>query len=129
MMKLSRLFAALTVLSVAILLFMVTYTRPTDVGPFGILVVFVCLYIVSISSVMVSFLFLQYIRSVAHKAAGYSGVYQKLSRKTLYYYSTIIASAPVLMIGLRSVGSLSFYSAILVLLFVAIGIFYVRKRI
>jgi hypothetical protein len=52
-----------------------------------------------------------------------------LSFRRSYYYSTILAAAPVMLIGLQSVGSVGVYEVILILVFVVIGCVYVTKRI
>ena len=54
---------------------------------------------------------------------------QPLSFRRSYYFSTVLAAAPVMLIGLQSVGSVGIYEFILVMLFVVIGCVYIAKRI
>lgn len=46
-----------------------------------------------------------------------------------YYFSTILAAAPVMLIGLQSVGAIGIYEFILVIIFEVIGCVYIAKRI
>ena len=48
--------------------------------------------------------------------------------KRAYYYSTVLALAPVLLVGLQSVGAVSIYEICLVVLFEVIACVYVSKR-
>ena len=69
-------------------------------------------------------------RIVAHLSAAFTvkKPIQALSFKQSYYYSTIIAAAPIMLIGLQSVGSVGFYDLLLVTVFVVIGCIYIAKR-
>ncbi|MGV9001998.1 MAG: hypothetical protein ACOH18_03530 [Candidatus Saccharimonadaceae bacterium] len=49
--------------------------------------------------------------------------------KRAYYYSTVLAAAPVMLIGLQSVRSIGVYESILVILFEVVACVYVSKRI
>lgn len=73
---------------------------------------------------------------------GFSRVVAKLSRsltvkrplqvvrfRQAYYYSSIIALAPVMLIGMQSVGGIGFYEVLLVVVFTVVGCVYVGRRI
>lgn len=45
-----------------------------------------------------------------------------------YYLSTVLAAAPVMLIGLQSVGSVGIYEVILVFIFEIVACLYVARR-
>lgn len=53
---------------------------------------------------------------------------RELSTQKAYYLASVVALAPVMLVGIGSVGSLHWYEVVLVGLFVAIGYFYIEKR-
>jgi hypothetical protein len=55
--------------------------------------------------------------------------FRALTLKRSYYYSTIIAAAPIMMMGLQSVGAVGLYEFILILIFIGVGCLYVSKKI
>ena len=48
--------------------------------------------------------------------------------KKAYYYSTVIAFAPVVMIAQQSIGGVGFFEFFLILIFEIIACIYVSKR-
>ncbi|MFZ1250403.1 MAG: hypothetical protein WAR37_03090 [Candidatus Microsaccharimonas sp.] len=48
--------------------------------------------------------------------------------KRAYYYSTVLAAAPVMLIGLQSVQPIGVYEFILVAIFEVVACLYVNKR-
>jgi hypothetical protein len=52
-----------------------------------------------------------------------------LSFKRSYYFSTVIAAVPIMLIGLQSVGAVGFYEIALVVIFAIIGCLYISKRV
>ncbi len=126
---LQRIVAITTITSLCLLILLVNVTVPTTIGPFGILAVFIFGYLSSLG-VMTYFLY-SFSRLVAHLGTAFT-VKQPLRPmpfRHAYYYSTIIAAAPVMLIGLQSVGGIAIYEVILVVLFVVIGCVYITKRI
>ena len=55
--------------------------------------------------------------------------FQPLTYKRAYYFSTVIAAAPVMLIGLQSVGGIGVYEVLLIVLFTAVGCIYISKRL
>ena len=55
--------------------------------------------------------------------------FQPWSLRRSYYYATVIALAPVMLVGLQSVGGVGVYGLILVVLFELIGCLYITKRL
>lgn len=117
-----------TSISLCILIYILNTTTPTKTGPLGILAVFLCAYL-SLLGVMTFFLY-GLSKIISHLSIIFVAKrpMNKLSIKSSYYYSTILASAPILLIALQSVGSNNIYGFLLVMFFVFIGCLYISKR-
>jgi hypothetical protein len=119
----------LTLTSLCLLVIVLSLTTPSSAGPFGILVVFFLIYISSFG-LMTIFLFglnkfLKYLVSI------FCNLIQirKMTLKQSSYFASIIATAPVMIFALRSVGVVSWYGYLLVLVFISIGCLYVSRKI
>lgn len=118
-----------TITSLCLLIILLNVTTPASAGPFGILVIFIFAYL-SFTGLITYFIYLLS-RIVSHlsKVFVVKRPLETLSLKRSYYLSTIIASAPIMLLALQSVGAGSIYGFILVLIFVVIGCLYISKRI
>ena len=121
MTKSDKIVIAAGLLSAIFLLIMINLTTPSDVGPLGVLVFFTLAYIVCLSAMIgvcrISF-------AIRNKFLGRVEV----SRKRSYYYGSILAFAPILLIFMRSFGELNYLEIALVMIFVTVGCFYISKR-
>lgn len=103
-------------------------TTPATIGPLGILFVFVLMYV----SVLCVLTFLLFIASrVVAKLSSSMTVrrpIQQLSLVKSYYFSSVIGLAPVMLIGMQSVGEVGFYDVVLIVVFVIISCVYIAKR-
>jgi hypothetical protein len=111
-----------------VLIILLQTTTPATVGPLGILLIFVLMYV----SVLCALTFLLYIASkfIAKVSASIT-VRRPIQRMTLvksYYFSSVIALAPVMLIGMQSVGEVGFYDVALIILFIVISCVYIAKR-
>lgn len=104
-------------------------TTPATIGPLGILFVFILLY-VSVLGVLTFLLFgcSRIIAKLASSVIVRKSTIQSLTLGRAYYYSSVLALAPVLFIGMQSVGEVSIYDVVLVVLFVVIACIYIAKR-
>lgn len=126
---LKKTIAILMLVGLCLLAVMLSATTPVSAGPFGVLVVFISAYLVFLG--LISF-FLYGISGILSKlSVGLMArrPIEKMSFRKAYYYSTIIATIPVLLTALQSVGSIGIYSFLLVLLFVGLGCLYISKRV
>lgn len=105
-------------------------TTPSSSGPLGILGFFMCMYL-SVLGVLtflfrgLSFLMAKVIpKRNAKLLAGMKGV----SLRTAYYYASVIASVPVMIVAIQSVGQVGVYQVLLILFFVVIAWIYVENR-
>lgn len=126
---LQRVIATITIASLCLLGLMLVFTTPATAGPFGLLVIFISAYLTSLG--LISFFLYGGSRILVYASAGFTmkKPLQPLSFRRAYYYSTVLAAGPVMLIGLQSVGSVGIYELILVILFEVIGCLYVTKRI
>lgn len=115
--------------SLCLLIILLNTTTPATAGPFGILLIFIFMYIILLGLITYSVYWLS--RLMSHLSIVFitKQPFRTLSLKRSYYYSTIFSAAPILVLGLQSVGSVGFYEFILVLFFVSIGCLYVSKKI
>jgi hypothetical protein len=116
------------ILATMLLVIILQTTTPATIGPLGILFVFVLMYM----SVLSALTFLLFIASkLVAKLALIMAVrrpVQPISLGKSYYYSSVAALAPVMLIGMQSVGEVGFYDILLILVFVIISCVYIAKR-
>lgn len=116
--------------SLVVLFYIWNTTNPGLIGPLGILLVFVLLYLfwasIFFAIIHVGFVFFKktnLFRVFITKSEGHS-----FNWKLSYYIASIIAFAPVLLLAMQSVNQLSIRDILLVLLFTGLAIFYVTRR-
>lgn len=126
---LKRIVAITTVLSLCLIFIILNTSVPTSIGPFGILSVFILAYLSSLG--VVTYFLYAVSRLISHLSSAFTvkKPIGAINFRKSYYYSTVIAAAPILLIGLQSVGSIGAYEVILVMVFVIIGCIYITKRI
>jgi len=118
-----------TIVSAFALIVLLNLTTPSTAGPFGILAVFLFSYL------LIAGIFTYVIRWGSQLVAYLSTVFRArrpltdLSFKRSYYYSTVFAAAPIMLVGLQSVGRIGIYEYVLVLIFIGVGVLYISKRI
>jgi len=126
---LQRIIALITVVSLCLLALMLVLTTPASAGPFGLLLIFISAYLASLG--LISFFLYGASRLFAYAASTMTvrKPIKPIAFKRAYYYSTVLAAAPVMLIGLQSVGAVGIYEFILVVIFEVIGCVYITKRI
>jgi len=125
---LKRIILITTIVSLCLLVFLLNITTPATAGPFGILAIFIFAYLSSLG--VVTYFLCSMSRVIAHLSVVFmvSRPIEALTLKRSYYYSTIVAAAPILLVGLQSVGAGGVYEFLLVSIFVVVGCLYVSKR-
>lgn len=125
---LKRAILAITIASAAMLGILLFTTTPASTGPLGILAFFVFMYL-SVLGVL-TFLF-RGVSLLASKAPWLRSKRLRLNELTLrrsYYYASVIALAPVMIVAMQSVGEIGPYQILLVLFFIIIAWVYVTNR-
>ncbi|QHU92703.1 hypothetical protein GWK77_00710 [Candidatus Saccharibacteria bacterium oral taxon 488] len=116
--------AALAVTADVVLVHTVT---PMSVGPLGILVFFVCLYVATASC---CYLVMVAARRVAMRVVRHN-MYRGLASVTplkLYDYASIVGLIPIILLGMQSLGGVTAWDILLLALFLSLGCFYIHKR-
>lgn len=125
---LGRIVAISMVIAMVLLAVLLQATTPASIGPLGILFVFILLYVSALG--VLTFL-LYALSRVAVKIASAFVTRRPLepfSLRRSYYYSSVLALAPVLLVGMQSVGKVGIYDVLLVLMFETIACTYIAKR-
>jgi hypothetical protein len=123
------LITTVSIISFCLLLILLNVTTPLTAGPLGILAIFIFAYM----SLVGCFAYL--LRIVSLVVSRISALFiprkpiEGLSFKRSYYYSTVVASGPIMLVGLLSVGNIGIYEVLLIAIFIIIGCLYVSKRI
>ncbi len=123
-----RIITTVLLAAIIALLFLLQSTNPSTSSPGVILSVFVLLYIIL-------FVFVIWLLRSANwilRKLTYPIVVKKpfveLSQSRAAYLASVIAIAPIMLMAMASVGRLGLYEIFLVIIFVALGIFYVERR-
>lgn len=125
---LAKLMMIIGLASAGLLLVLLNITTPATAGAFGMLAVFVLGYITL--TVIITFTIVtgeRLARKILSRVMRVT-VKAPLTLKKAYYYSTVVAIAPVILISMQSVGGAGIYEVGLVALLVALGCLYVAKR-
>lgn len=126
---LPKVLATLSLASLCVLSAMLTFTTPASAGPFGLLVIFISAYLTFVG--LISFFLYGISRLLVSMTAGMTvrKPLQAMSFRRAYYFSTVLAAAPVMLIALQSVRSIDFYELLLVVAFEVVACLYVSRRI
>lgn len=125
---LPRIVALISLASFCVLSLMLTLTSPADAGPFGLLVIFITAYLTFVG--LISFFLFGMNRLIVALSSGMTirRPLQPMKFKRAYYFSTVLAVAPVLLVGLQSVQPIGVSDILLVLLFEVVACIYVARR-
>lgn len=118
---LARILSLVGLVSAGLLLILLTTTTPATVGAFGILAVFLLTYTVTLSVFTFAIWMLA---RLANKIGREMRLFHKpysFTLKKSYYYSSVLALGPVIVISLQSVGGAGIYELGLVALFIFLG--------
>ena len=116
--------------SAGLLLLLLNLTTPSNAGAVGILAIFLLGY--AAATVMTTYFLWLLVKTIVRFGGHIALVRRSSQTMTLrrsYYYASVIALAPVIIISLQSVGNVGVYEIMLVVLFVVLGCLYVAKRI
>lgn len=125
---LGKLITVGVVLGLVILAILLQQTNPAAVGPLGILIVFVLIYLLVLGVLTILLFVGNKLAAKIAKALAVQRPVQPLHFRRAYYFASVIALAPVMFMGMQSVGEVGAYDVILVLLFVTIACVYIAKR-
>ncbi len=121
-------FLIIGVVAAFILLLFMNFTSPSTAGPLGILAVFLLIYIISVSFI---YLILRNVTVFLAKVSRPSRLKLVLggtSALKFYYYASILALIPVILLGMQSVGGVRWMDLTLLIIFEVLACFYIYKR-
>ena len=126
---LARILSIVGLASAGLLLILVTTTTPESSGAMGILAVFILTY----STILCLLTFVMWLLAkITNRLGNDLRLLKKpysFSLKRSYYYSSVIALAPVIIISLQAVGGVGIYDLGLIIIFVGLGCLYVSRRV
>ncbi|MBQ2695031.1 hypothetical protein IJG04_00090 [Candidatus Saccharibacteria bacterium] len=117
-MKRNRIMSIISIMGLAALIFMLFFTSPTEIGPFGVLLFFTTLYV---SIFGITSLIMQAFYRIAFK--------KEIFRTKDYLYSAVLAFGPIMILMARSFGAVNLWTIGLIVLFLFLAEFLVYKRI
>ena len=125
---LPRIIATVSIASLFVLILMLTFTSPSTTGPFGLLVLFITAYLTFVG--LISFFLFGINRLILMVGATMSvrKPIKPMQFRRAYYFSTVLAAAPVMLVGLQSVQSVGIYEFLLVVLFEVVACVYISRR-
>ncbi len=111
-----RLILILCLIASIVILLMLNYTTPSEVGPFGVLVFFTMIYIVmfGVSQSIVSVFVKLLDRKMGLRA---------------YLYGAIIAMGPIVLLLIKSLGYLNIFTIVATVFALFLACFLVKKRV
>lgn len=98
-------------------------TSPSSIHPLGILLVFLLIYVLVLGAL--TFLLYGIILVVA-RVRKKGDVH--LSFRRTYLFASVVALAPIMIIGMSSIGRMGIYEFLLIIAFEAVACFYVAKQ-
>ena len=117
-MKHNRVISIISIVGLAALILMLELTSPTEIGPFGVLLFFTTIYIVTFGIIT---LLMQTFMRLAFK--------RETFRNKDYLYSAVLAFGPIMFLMARSFGAINLWITGLICLFIFLAEFLVAKRI
>lgn len=125
---LARVITVSFVAATMLLVILLQTTTPSTIGPLGILIVFILMYVSALG--VLTFLLFTGSRVLARisRSVVTRRPVQPLSLGRAYYFSSVLALAPVMFIGIQSVGKVGVSDIALIVLFVTISCIYIAKR-
>lgn len=112
-----RIIPILALISLVILFFLLNFTTPTTIGPFGVLVFFTTIYTLVFSLVAMGMTwFYRMIKS------------RKKLRKKDYLYAAVVAFVPIMLLLVQSFQMINVGTIVMMGIFVLLACFLVHKR-
>ena len=125
---LGKIIALSSMIAMAYLVFLLQTTTPSTIGPLGILLVFILMYIAALGMLTFFIVGLQKLLLKITVAIDARKAFAPMSFMRAYYFASVMALGPVMIIGMQSVSEVGVYELSLVILFLVIACVYVAKR-
>lgn len=125
---LPRVIATTSIASLCVLIMMLTFTSPSTTGPFGLLVLFITAYLTFLGAISFFLFGMNRLLIMVGTTMSVRKPLRPMQFRRAYYFSTVLAAAPVMLIGLQSVQSVGVYEILLVALFEVVACVYIGRR-
>lgn len=122
---LGKVLATTTLIAFVLLSALLQSTSPSTIHPVGILVIFVLIYTLALG--LLTF-FIFGIGRIMRGFIKHVRKSQEMSLQRAYYFASVLALAPVMYMGVRSIGRTGVYELALIIVFEIIACFYIAKR-
>ena len=124
----TRILTIVSVISFCLLIILLTTTAPGSAGPVVILFVFILMYL-SLLGVVTFLLYagMQVVYFLVDLLTNRK-VHARLSLSRAYLYATVLATLPMIVMGLYSVNGIRWHELLLVGIFGVIGVLYIARR-
>lgn len=119
---LEKVLAVSSLIAAVLLLALLQVTSPATIHPVGILFVFLLVYVLALGVLTFLILGLNWI------LVGFKLRRNAISLRRAYFYASVLALAPVMIVCMQSIGRIGFYELLLIMLFEIIACFYIAKR-
>lgn len=124
-----RLIYIIPAACIAALVVLLNSTDPGSIGPGGILLVFIVIYIFFLSSFFVLLhAGSRVIQAMIHRRRDIDPRSWRIGVRKSYYIASVLAFIPVFLLAMQSIGQLQLRDLALISLFELIAIFYIVKR-
>ena len=117
-MKHEHIIYIISIIGLAALILMLNLTSPTEIGPLGVLLFFTTVYIVFVG---IFTLLLQVFFRTAFKRT-------ELTNKDCLY-AAVLAFGPIMLLMARSFGAVNLWTITLIVIFLSLAEFLVKKRV
>ena len=111
----NRALLFISILLVMLMLLIMNFTTPTEIGPLGVLVFFTILY-------MATFGVFAVLTGTFFKLKG-----KKETGRKERFYAAIISFMPIILLLMQSLGGISIFSVVMIVIFEFLGCFLVYK--
>lgn len=125
---LPKVIATSSIVSLLVLTLMLTFTSPSSIGPFGLLMLFITAYLTFLGAISFFLFGINRLLIMVGATLSVRKPVRPMQFRRAYYFSTVLAAAPVMLIGLQSVQSVGVYQVLLVVLFEVVACIYISRR-
>ena len=117
-MKHNRVTLSVGIIGLAVLILMLNLLSPSEIGPLGVLLFFTTIYVTVFS--VITFLMESFLKIAFRR--------EKLSNKD-YLYSAVLSFGPIMFLMARSFGAITIWTTSLIIIFLILAEFLVKKKI
>lgn len=119
---LGKVLALSTLTAFVLLSALMHSTSPSTVHPMVILFVFILIYVLALG-VLAFFVY-----GAVNTLGKMRRRRVEISLKHAYFYASVLALAPVMLVGMKSIGRANIYEVFLVIIFEVVACFYISRQ-